>query len=152
MRVLVTLLLSICAFSFPASPTDPLPGPIPARLLSVTDGDTFVVVARTWINQETTVTVRPRGFDSAEIRGRCPAERALANAARRALKRMLEASTGILLHDIEPDKYGGRVSARVTLEPGARDLTALMLEAGRRDGHSRPYEGGRRPSWCDGSF
>ncbi|MGF1455475.1 MAG: thermonuclease family protein [Alphaproteobacteria bacterium] len=130
-----------------AGARDRLPGPIPAALVRVIDGDSFIVKARTWIDQETTVTVRPRGYDSAELRGRCDRERMLALRAKRDLSRILTGAATILLSDIEADKYGGRVNARVILQPGSQDLTARMLDAAGRSGHSRPYKG-RREAWC----
>ncbi len=131
-----------------ATPLDHLPGPIPATLVRVIDGDSFVVKANTWIGQETTVTVRPIGYDSAEMRGKCPRERALALRAQADLERILNGAAGLLLSDITPDKFGGRVNARVTLAPAGTNLTDRMLKAAARSGHSRPWTG-RRIGWCE---
>lgn len=87
-----------------ASAADELPGPIPATVVRVTDGDTLEV-----------------------RRAPCPAH----EDAGRAAKAFLEALSlsEVTLADVEHDKYGGRVAARVIL-PDGRDLSALLIETG----------------------
>ncbi len=43
------------------------------------------------------------------------------------------------------DKFGGRVLARVESNAG-EDIATLLIAAGL----GRPYDGGKRASWCDG--
>ena len=45
-----------------------LPGPIPAEVLKVVDGDTLEVEARIWLGQGVQVSVRLRGVDTPELR------------------------------------------------------------------------------------
>jgi endonuclease YncB( thermonuclease family) len=118
-----------------------VPGPVPADVVSVIDGDTIRVKARIWLGQEIEVMVRLAGIDAPELHGPCAAERRGAEAAREGLTAL--AGRRILLYDIRNDKYGGRVLARVTA-PDGTDL------ARRLDSQSlvRPYDGGRRGSWC----
>ena len=48
-----------------------LPGPVPARVIQVIDGDTIAVKARIWLNQELETRVRLEGVDAPELAGRC---------------------------------------------------------------------------------
>ncbi len=125
-----------------AAPREVLPGPVPAELVRVVDGDTVLVNARIWLGQRVTVSVRLAGIDAPELRGRCDAERAQARRARDFLIRRLEPG-GIALADIHYGKYAGRVVARLLDNNGA-DLGAALLAAGL----ARPYAGRRRQSWC----
>ena len=125
-----------------AAPHEVLPGPVPAELVRVVDGDTVLVSARIWLGQRVTVSVRLAGIDAPEIRGRCAAERARAGQARDFLVRRL-ATGGVALADIQYGKFAGRVVARLLDGDGA-DLGAALLAAGL----ARPYAGRRRGAWC----
>jgi micrococcal nuclease len=125
------------------SPRDPLPGPIPAAVLRVVDGDTLTVRARIWINQELETSVRILGIDAPELNGACEFERLRAKEARAFLERRTE-NRLVVLHDISNDKYGGRVVARVTTESG-EDLGAILLG----EGLAQAYDGRRaKAKWC----
>jgi endonuclease YncB( thermonuclease family) len=121
-----------------------LPGPVTARVLRVHDGDTLVVRARIWVGQELEIKVRLAGIDAPELRGRCPAERVLARRARDFLRNRIGAGP-VRLNLIQYGKYAGRVLARVETDDG-EDLAAMLIAAGL----ARPYDGGKRGSWCDG--
>lgn len=127
----------------PATAAQPvLPGPIPAEVLEVLDGDTLTVRAVIWLGQSVETRVRIDGIDAPEMRSRCPREKDMAEAAREAARRLV--GTGMVqLLDVQPDKYGGRVRARV-LVPGSGDLSDLLLKAGM----VRPYHGEHRQPWC----
>lgn len=125
-----------------ATPREVLPGPVPAELVRVVDGDTVLVSARIWLGQRVTVSVRLAGIDAPEMRGRCASERARARQARDFLARRLAAGR-IALADIQYGKFAGRVVARLLDGDGA-DLGAALLAAGL----ARPYAGRRRGSWC----
>jgi endonuclease YncB( thermonuclease family) len=119
-----------------------LPGPFPADVIKVVDGDTIAVKAQIWIGIELSVDVRIRGIDAPEIRGRCREEAILATAA---TDRLIElAGASIVLSQVREDKYGGRVLADVANVSGD-DIGAEMLKSGL----ARPYEGGRRGGWCE---
>ncbi len=122
---------------------DVVPGPVPARVVAVIDGDTITVRARIWLGQDVETRVRLTGVDAPELRGACPRERALAVAARD----LMVATVGgaeVTLTEIRYDKFGGRVLARVESAAG-ENLAALLIDAGL----GRAYDGGRRASWCD---
>lgn len=125
-----------------AAPREVLPGPVPAELVRVVDGDTVLVRARIWLGQQVTVSVRLAGIDAPELRSRCDAERAGAARARDFLSRRL-AGGGIALADIQYGKFAGRVVARLLDRDGA-DLGAALLA----EGLVRPYAGGPRQRWC----
>ena len=59
-----------------------LPGPIPAALVRVIDGDTIEVRARIWLDLDLTTRVRLAGIDAPELNGACPEERRRAEEAR----------------------------------------------------------------------
>lgn len=121
-----------------------VPGPIAARLLGVVDGDTIIVRARIWLGQDVETRLRLDGVDAPELKGRCERERRAAAAARDFI-RSLGSGGRVVLRDIQYGKYAGRVVARVETPAGADFAEALL-----RAGLGRPYDGGRRPSWCDG--
>jgi len=112
-----------------------------ALVVSVYDGDTFTARIPVWENVEVITAVRVRGIDTPEIRGKCPAEKAAALKAKARLTELLAAGQVQLLH-VEPDKYGGRVDADVTV--GGQPVAAVLVA----EGLARPYTGGARQGWC----
>lgn len=115
----------------------------PAEVLKVNDGDTFEARVLVWPGMQITTKVRLRGIDTPELKARCAEEYRRADAAREALRSLLAAG-GVTVRHVGIDKYGGRVLADVATA-GTADVSAALL----RSGHARPYEGGRRESWCD---
>lgn len=126
-------------------------GPLPARVTEVVDGDTLAVRVTIWLDQEVLTRVRLDGIDTPESRSTCADEKRMAQEARQKLATLVAPATEgkgdgtIRLHDVEYDKFGGRVRARVTLADGT-DLAQAMIRAG----HARPYAGGKRQPWCAG--
>jgi endonuclease YncB( thermonuclease family) len=110
-------------------------------VIEAVDGDTLRVRADIWPGISARSLVRLRGIDAPELRGKCPGERAAARAARAALA--LLAGDRVALSAIAPDKYSGRVLARVAT-PDGRDLAQALVALG----HARPYGGGKRSPWC----
>jgi micrococcal nuclease len=121
---------------------DLLPGPIPAAVVEVVDGDTLRVRAQVWLDLELETLVRLRGIDTPELRGKCEAEKAQARAAKDALAR-LAADGPVALTQVEYEKYAGRVLADIAGASG-QDLAQAMIAAG----HARAYAGGARQGWC----
>jgi endonuclease YncB( thermonuclease family) len=118
-------------------------GTHPAEVLRVIDGDTFEARVHLWPGLDITTKVRLRGIDAPELKARCPAERAMAEAARDALRDMLaEGAVGVSL--VTPDKYGGRVVA----DAATRSTASVSAEL-RAKGLARSYGGGHRRGWCD---
>ena len=86
--------------------------------------------------------MRLRGIDAPELNARCMEERIKAEAARDALKAMLDrGEVGIMR--VSLDKYGGRVLADASAY-AIPDVAASLLNAG----HVRRYNGARRETWC----
>ncbi len=77
--------------------------------------------------------------------GACGAERTQAEAARDRLASLI-GDRPVTLNDIGPDKYSGRVVARLhTGDPQALvDAGATLIS----EGHARRYNGKRRDGWC----
>jgi endonuclease YncB( thermonuclease family) len=118
-------------------------GTHPADVLRVIDGDTFEARVHVWPGLDITTKVRLRGIDAPELKARCPAERAMAEAARDALRDLLaEGAVGVSA--ITPDKYGGRVVADAATHSIANVSAALQAK-----GLARSYGGGHRRGWCD---
>ncbi|WP_245838114.1 thermonuclease family protein [Niveispirillum lacus] len=135
----------------PSSAVSRVSGPLLARVTAVVDGDTLAVRVTVWLDQEVTTRVRVDGIDTPESRSACAEEKRMAQEARQKLASLVATATEgkgngtIRLHDVEHDKFGGRVRARVTLADGT-DLAQAMINAG----HARPYQGGKRQPWCEG--
>ncbi len=121
-----------------------VPGPVPASVVRVVDGDTLLVRARIWVRQDVETLVRILGIDAPEAgkRARCPEEEKLGELAVSAMKHLVRGGS-LNLYDVRPDKYGGRVLARVENGEG-QDVGKALL-----DGHYvRPYGGDARGTWC----
>ncbi len=133
--------LMLAALSPAANAGEVLPGPIPAKIVSVYDGDTITVMAHIWLGQDVETKVRLDGIDTPEIKGKCDAEKMAAVKARDFLAEL--AGDAVTLRDIHYGKYAGRVVASVPTESGM-DLVAALIAAG----HGRAYSGGKRRGWC----
>ena len=135
------LLFCVALFSLTTAETN-FEGPVRAQVVRVIDGDTFDASARIWLGQAIEVRVRIMGIDAPELHARCDAERQRAEAAREYLARRIEGGE-VKLTSVRYDKYGGRIDAAVADAGG--DVARAMLKAHM----ARPYEGGRRASWCE---
>jgi endonuclease YncB( thermonuclease family) len=139
---LALLAMAALAPAQPARSGETLRGPVKARVLQVIDGDTLAVAARIWLGQDVDIHVRLAGIDTPELKGKCSAEREAAARAR-ALVEHLAALGEVVLSEIQYDKYGGRVLARVAAQDGTDFAEALVAR-----GLARPYDGKRRWAWC----
>ncbi|MEN9707784.1 MAG: hypothetical protein RIQ68_192 [Pseudomonadota bacterium] len=131
----------------PAPDTSAFPGPFAGEIVRIVDGDTFKARVPVWFGQKITTSVRIRGFDAPEIKGKCAEESKAAQEATHMLREIL-ASGPVTLHNIGPDKYFGRVVANVhvKLSDGREtDVAQMMIAAGM----GRPYNGGTRGGWCE---
>lgn len=117
---------------------------VPATVDYVLDGDTFA--ARVLLDEDITITVRVRlaDIDTPEINGKCEREIEVALRARDRLAELLPVGTMVDLRDVVDDKYLGRIDARVFTSDG-RDVSRILIN----EKLGRPYDGGRRDSWCD---
>jgi micrococcal nuclease len=145
-RALLTalaFLTSILAIAAPpATATELIAGPYTGRVTNVIDGDTLEVRVVVWLGQEVVTHVRIEGIDTPEKRGKCQREKDMAEQAR-AMTEQLLADPEIALYDIQHDKYGGRVRARVVTRSG-EDLGQMLIKSGL----ARPYRGEARQPWC----
>jgi endonuclease YncB( thermonuclease family) len=137
------VLALLAAVTGDAEVRDVLAGPVPAEVVSILDGDTIGVRAHIWLGQELATHVRLTGIDAPELHGKCARERRLAAAARDFLAQQL-VERRVTLTEVQVDKYGGRVRARVTTDRG-EDVADALLRAGL----ARPYGGGARQPWCE---
>jgi micrococcal nuclease len=117
-------------------------GPVVVEVLEVIDGDTFLARAKVWPGHEVTVSVRLRGIDAPERKGKCASETQAAEEARLALKYALSAAP-VQIRNISGDKYFARVVADAG-NSDVRDAAAFMLGIDL----ARPYQGGKRQGWC----
>jgi endonuclease YncB( thermonuclease family) len=136
-----------------AEAAEPIPGPVPAEIVDIVDGDTISVRARIWPGQFVETRVRLRGVDTPETRRPdCEAERAAGREATAFTRAWLtapnvDAESGALtapdraeaadaaprfvaisLHEVDLGSFAGRVVARV--ERGGEDLSTALLNAG----------------------
>ena len=114
-------------------------------MTSVYDGDTLSVEAEIWPHLIWQGSVRILGVDTPEIRGQCEAEKQRAISARDYVRTLLTDKT-VRLTQIEDDKYGGRVLARVYFweDEAWIDLAERLIEQHL----GRAYDGGAQPGWC----
>jgi endonuclease YncB( thermonuclease family) len=108
----------------------------------VLDGDTFEARVHLWPGLDVTTRVRLRGVDAPELKARCGEERAKAEAARDALRTILDQGE-IGISRVALDKYGGRVVADASTSR-TPDVSAALVGAGV----ARRYSGGHRDGWC----
>ena len=117
-------------------------GPYRATLFSVYDGDTFNAYVHMWLGQTVLTPIRIDGMDTPERRGKCEFEKSLALDAKDALTELLKGD--IQLTNVRYGKWAGRVLATVTVD--GVNVSAVLINMGL----ARPYDGGKRQSWCDG--
>ncbi len=113
-----------------------------AEVVRIVDGDTFEAKIELGLDVWLRRAVRLRGVDTPELRGKCPEERAAARRSRARLAELLS-SGPVALADLDDDKFGGRVVARVAAN--GQDVAAALIVAGL----ARAYDGrGPRAGWC----
>lgn len=106
------------------------PGPL--QVCRAVDGDTIHCGEQ---------RVRVLGLDAPELRGRCEAERRLAQAATERLSGLLEA--GVRLETSGQDRFGRALA--VVRDPRGEDVAEVLI----REGLARAYDGrGPREGWC----
>lgn len=105
------------------------------------DGDTFEARVHLPV-QDVMTRVRLRGIDAPELKGACPEELRMAEAATGALRDLLRQGQ-VAIYNIGPDKYQGRVVADVVTKNTGNVSAALI-----RAGYVRSYNGGHRSGWC----
>ena len=114
----------------------------PVDVIRTIDGDTFEARVHLGPDLDPTTHVRLRGIDAPELKASCPQELQMAKAATDALRALLREGD-VMIFNIGPDKYAGRVVADVATRRTG-NVSAVMLAAG----HARSYGGGHRSGWC----
>ena len=123
-RLLSLLPLLVCIPTSASGET--LPGPIPAEVIRIVDGDTVRVRAHIWINQSIEISVRIAGIDAPEIaRPDCRAERQQADAAKAEVSALIGADM-VRLYNVRLGKYAGRVVADIKAANGTDIATQLV--------------------------
>ena len=117
-------------------------GPYNADLVEVIDGDTLVVdmMLAPGLTQRT--SVRLLGVNTPETHSGEPCEKAAGAAATDYTRSLLRDVRSLVVSDVRPDKYAGRVLGRI--QANGADLGAQILAGG----HGRPYHGEHRSPWC----
>ncbi|OSQ42464.1 nuclease [Thalassospira alkalitolerans] len=109
------------------------------------DGDTIYVNIPGLPGEIAEMSVRVRGVDTPEIRGKCSAEKSLANKARDFARQSLKSAKRVEFCEPEWGRYGGRVVASVRIDGRALDQDLI------NQGLARPYDGKtKRQPWCQG--
>ena len=115
-----------------------------SSVLSVYDGDTIKVNIDNYpaiIGKA--ISIRIRGIDAPEIRGKCTSEKIKAKLARDSLRAILASGEVIELHNVERGKYF-RIVANVIVD--GVDVAELMIEKQL----AREYDSKlKRLSWCN---
>jgi micrococcal nuclease len=143
-RLCIIILFSVGVFSNAAAAPreEVIKGPVTARIQEVVDGDTVSAKVHVWIGAEIETSIRFAGIDAPEMKSKCGKERALAEAARKEVEKLLRNNL-VELSDIRLEKYAGRVLAHVKTTDGI-DIGKVMVEKGL----ARPYFGKKRQPWC----
>ena len=119
-----------------------LPGPVPADVITVIDGDTIAVRAHIWPGQYVETRVRLAGVDTPETRrAECEAERQFAHTATQFTRAWLEDHHNIQLRNIQLGSFAGRVIAELENQQGV-SLNAELLS------QNLAVEYGQDGNWC----
>ena len=109
------------------------------------DGDTIYVNIPGLPGEIAEMSVRVRGVDTPEIRGKCESEKSLAGKARDFARQSLKSAKRVEFCEPEWGRYGGRVVASVRIDGRALDQKLI------NQGLARPYDGKtKRQPWCQG--
>ena len=119
-----------------ATQTEPLkgseryPGPYVLEQIHVIDGDTLRGITRVFPGMIADTNIRIDGIDTAELRGSCPKEKALANQARELVIALVEGRQ-VVIRDVELGAFAGRMRARVEVDgENLAEILATPAEAG----------------------
>ena len=116
---------------------------LPATVLRVIDGDTFVAEVMPLPDTTRKVTIRVMDLDTPELRGECAEERELAKAAKFRAAELLVGRIRLEVPEARAFDKFGRLLAQVKLEDG-RYLAGVLI----REGLGRPWTG-QRETWCE---
>ena len=143
MRYLLFIVCGLLVLPSSAVAQETISGPILADVVKVRDGDSIVVLAHIWPGQTVRVSVRLRGIDAPELKGKCQTEIRKANRAKLEVVRLVGTQPVQLLH-VSGGKYFGRVLANVVTGDGTNINRHLLQQK-----LVRKYSGRKRTSWCN---
>ena len=117
-----------------------------AEYVSNYDGDTVTVaLADACLPLFSEMSIRVRGVDTPEIRGKCDQEKLLAKQASSFVRDLLSQNS-FRLTDVEKGKYFRLVATiMVNIDGDEVDLADLLVTHGM----GRSYDGGKRLPWCN---
>lgn len=95
------------------------------ELGEVIDGDTIKATIQSLPRPLSSVSIRLRGIDTAEIRSKCPQAKFLAQQAKEFVDQSLKTAKSIKLENLSWDKYGGRILADVVIDN--QSLSQLLV-------------------------
>lgn len=112
--------------------------------LHVIDGDTLLFRALWSPLPDKTISVRLIGVDTPETgyRAQCDEERDLALKAKHFVQDTMKNARDIEVQPTAWDRWGGRIVAIVWVDH--KSLSEMLLE----NNLARPYDGGKKSSWC----
>ena len=113
------------------------------RCCGCIDGDTFEARVNLWPGLDVTTRVRLRGIDAPEMKARCDEERIKAEAARDALRAILDqGEVGIIARHARQVR---RPCRRRRVDRARRRMSRRRCS---RPATARRYAGGHRDGWC----
>jgi endonuclease YncB( thermonuclease family) len=142
MIALMALMLSLMASAYAAELTY---GPYRAMVVKVLDGDTVQLEVGLWPGLTQRINLRLVGVNTPEKRGpkvsNC--EKKAGQDATTFTQRWLQGVKEVTISEVRHDKYAGRALGKLRRLDG-KDLAEALITSG----HARPYDGGKRGSWC----
>lgn len=138
--------LAVVAFVATSASAQTITGPVSAIVVRVIDGDTVVVNANIWpgiVVHE--ISVRVDGIDTPERRGKCDAEKQLAESAKLMMADLFAPGSAVNLRNVRDGKFAGRVLADVS-----SDLVGDWATSITRARLAVEYHGkGEKADWCN---
>ena len=138
------LLLGVVAADVAKAQT--IAGPVAATVVRVIDGDTVVVNADIWpgiVVHE--ISVRVDGIDTPERRGKCDAEKQLAESAKLMMADLFAPGSAVDLRNVRDGKFAGRVLADVSSDLAGDWATSITRARLAVEYHGR----GEKADWCN---
>ena len=137
--------LAAVAFFATSASAQTIKGPVSATVVRVIDGDTLIVDASVWPNIVVRrISVRVDGIDTPERRGKCEAEKQLAESAKLMMGDLFAPGSAVKLRNVRNGKFAGRVLADVS-----SDLAGDWAQTITAAGLAVEYHGkGEKNDWC----
>ncbi|MBO6826694.1 MAG: thermonuclease family protein [Sneathiella sp.] len=144
-QVCIAALLSLMALA-PANAEEIL-NKYAGVVTSVYDGDTVTMEVLIWKGQKVEASIRLKGIDTPEIRGKCSAEKLLAIKARDFVRELTLGKLTILEaipYEGKADGKFGRIIGTL-YTPNGENINQMLVNKGL----AREYDAGKRQSWCE---